>query len=214
MTNTRNCQTITAILAIDFDLFPRRLGKTETYGLSLMDIGGGSYVFSSGFVSSQARFGKKTGEEENFKARRIPRLVALGVARLAATAAVGYHASGRASTVGIGIFLHAGARQTAGSGGTGRWRRLDGNGDRGDVSVRSRDGGALGAWLLQDPMSGCIRRFVTSRGGSSPESRGNFSSIGYLCVYLGAASLGKMFLFSRKDGVGSFGKWLRDERFR
>ena len=205
--------TITAILAIDFDLFPRRLGKTETYGLSLMDVGGGSYVFSSGFVSSLARFGEENERGRKFQKRGgFLALVALGVARLAATTAVGYHTVeseyGRYwnfffTLALVKLLASAAPRDRVASTATAIAAMYQ--------CALLANGGALGAWILQDPRERAhpqVRHLA--RWFLSVNREGIFSSIGYLCIYLGAASFGKMFLFSRKDGVGSFGKWLRD----
>ena len=47
--------TCISILAIDFPIFPRKLGKTETFGISLMDVGVGTFIVSSALTSKFAR---------------------------------------------------------------------------------------------------------------------------------------------------------------
>ena len=49
--------TVVCILAVDFKVFPRELAKTEWFGVSLMDIGTGIFIFSSALTSSYARSG-------------------------------------------------------------------------------------------------------------------------------------------------------------
>ncbi|KAG2124919.1 GWT1-domain-containing protein [Suillus cothurnatus] len=44
--------TVLSILTVDFPVFPHFLAKCETYGVSLMDISVGSFVFSQGIVSA------------------------------------------------------------------------------------------------------------------------------------------------------------------
>jgi phosphatidylinositol glycan class W len=56
--------TALSILAVDFQIFPRRFAKTEKYGVSLMDIGVGAFVASHAFKATKANYNKKP--DENF----------------------------------------------------------------------------------------------------------------------------------------------------
>lgn len=47
--------TCICILAVDFRIFPRRFAKTETFGLSLMDVGTSMFIISSALTSRYAR---------------------------------------------------------------------------------------------------------------------------------------------------------------
>ncbi|KAF9973019.1 Glucosaminyl phosphatidylinositol (GlcN-PI) nositol acylation protein [Actinomortierella ambigua] len=85
--------TCIAILAVDFPVFPRRFSKVEVYGASLMDLGVGSFVFSSGVVSARGYLKKEklpfTSQMWMAFRTSIPLLV-LGFARLIATKGVDY----------------------------------------------------------------------------------------------------------------------------
>eukprot|EP00055_Hartaetosiga_balthica_P008134 m.29252 g.29252 ORF g.29252 m.29252 type:complete len:489 (-) comp6135_c0_seq1:321-1787(-) len=88
--------TVVAILAVDFNIFPRRFAKTETYGISLMDMGVGAMVFAAGFVSvntmssKRNTINKKMWVSSHLFKRATP-LLLLGFARLIAVKATAYH---------------------------------------------------------------------------------------------------------------------------
>ena len=59
--------TAACILAVDFQVYPRRFSKTETFGYGLMDIGVGSFVFAGGLVSQEARKGAEGSKKRYVK---------------------------------------------------------------------------------------------------------------------------------------------------
>jgi phosphatidylinositol glycan class W len=72
LSSFRSCMmlsTIICILAVDFTVFPRHNAKTESFGMSLMDLGVGTFVFSLAVVSPTAR--KATKFKSQHKSRRI-----------------------------------------------------------------------------------------------------------------------------------------------
>ena len=85
--------TACAILAVDFHAFPRRYAKTETYGISLMDLGVGGAVFSSGLVAGAPSKLAKAPKAGDLWA--APVLIALGLGRVVTVKATNYveHAS-------------------------------------------------------------------------------------------------------------------------
>jgi phosphatidylinositol glycan class W len=84
--------TCIAILAVDFDSFPRRLAKTETYGVSLMDAGVGSVLLTQAMVSPLARNPSCSTGKRLFSAilSSIP-LLLIGGVRIIGTRAADYH---------------------------------------------------------------------------------------------------------------------------
>ncbi|KZO94705.1 GWT1-domain-containing protein [Calocera viscosa TUFC12733] len=85
--------TVLSILACDFPVFPRALGKTSIKGWSLMDVGVGSFVLSSGLAAARSlvpRPGGKGGAGVGKTLRRQLPLLALALARVVAVKALHY----------------------------------------------------------------------------------------------------------------------------
>lgn len=77
--------TCIAILAVDFAVFPRELAKTETTGISVMDIGVGNFIVASAIASKFARGKAASGKWQYFI------VLALGVGRMVVLKAINYH---------------------------------------------------------------------------------------------------------------------------
>ena len=82
--------TIVAILAVDFNIFPRHYMKTHKFGASVMDIGVGAFVAANAFASSDAKYKNLFLSLPKLLKKVFPLLV-VGFIRWASTAATGYH---------------------------------------------------------------------------------------------------------------------------
>ncbi|CAL8363657.1 unnamed protein product [Lota lota] len=89
-----NVKTAISILAVDFNVFPRRYAKTELYGTGVMDFGVGAYIFANALVSPEARGKTIIGSKINHIAKQLMTvwpLLVLGLVRLASLKMTGYH---------------------------------------------------------------------------------------------------------------------------
>jgi len=92
--------TCVCILAVDFEIFPRRFAKAENWGTSLMDMGVGSFVFGAGVVSARQQLKDEVQEGGARKSTFFKRfndslrhslpLLALGFVRLYSVKASNY----------------------------------------------------------------------------------------------------------------------------
>ncbi|CAO1622992.1 unnamed protein product [Sympodiomycopsis kandeliae] len=200
--------TIVCILAVDFPVFDRVLGKCETWGTSLMDLGVGSFVFSLGVVSASPYL-------DTAKARRravLPTLMkdlkksaplfALGLIRVISVKLTSYPEHVTEYGVHWNFFLTLAVIPILKT-------SIDG--------VRRIVGGRWSTWgLLVAIVHQCVLTFTPVQGwvlGSTPRiesilsanREGIVSLPGYLSIMLLAIDLG-MYILARKDPYQAFRK--------
>lgn len=89
--------TCISIMAVDFNIFPRRFAKVETWGTSLMDLGVGSFVFSMGLISARTYLRQLYDSKFNYSKTVLKSIKTsvpiflLGLVRLISTKSVDYH---------------------------------------------------------------------------------------------------------------------------
>lgn len=92
--------TCVCILAVDFNIFPRRFAKVENWGTSLMDMGVGSFVFGAGLIAAKQQLKDEAQENTSIRSSFLQRfnnslrhslpLLALGFIRLYSVKASNY----------------------------------------------------------------------------------------------------------------------------
>eukprot|EP01121_Diplochlamys_sp_Union-15-3_P009591 TRINITY_DN2614_c0_g1_i4.p1 TRINITY_DN2614_c0_g1~~TRINITY_DN2614_c0_g1_i4.p1 ORF type:complete len:316 (+),score=12.72 TRINITY_DN2614_c0_g1_i4:401-1348(+) len=85
--------TCLSILAVDFPIFPRKFAKTESYGVSLMDIGVGSFIISFAMVSNIARDSHSSNRFASLliAVKNITPVFIFGIIRLILVKSTNYH---------------------------------------------------------------------------------------------------------------------------
>ncbi|XP_052690321.1 phosphatidylinositol-glycan biosynthesis class W protein-like isoform X1 [Crassostrea angulata] len=81
--------TAICILAVDFNVFPRRFCKAETFGTGLMDTGVGLFIVANGIVSPESRNKEKVSSLKSSLLSSLP-LIVLGLGRVVSTKGVNY----------------------------------------------------------------------------------------------------------------------------
>lgn len=88
---TINLITVVCILGVDFEIFPRKFGKSGDYGFGLMDVGVGLFVASNGVVSSDRRGGSLSLKKMLGVVVSCLPIIVLGVGRYFVLKLINYH---------------------------------------------------------------------------------------------------------------------------
>ena len=87
------CVTSIAILAVDFQVFPRTSAKTDKFGVSFMDLGASLFVISSALTSAWSRdgnYGTANARHRKGSPKKRWMILALGFSRLVAVKLLEY----------------------------------------------------------------------------------------------------------------------------
>ncbi|RKO93619.1 GWT1-domain-containing protein, partial [Blyttiomyces helicus] len=177
--------TIACILAVDFQVFPRRFAKTETFGTSLMDLGVGAFIFSGGVVAGP----RLLADTDDF----MPRLsksfrtaspvLLLGIVRMILTKGVNYQEHVTEYGVHWNFFITLGLVPIF----VALFRALNSNVDLGRLGLRVAlvymaclRIGNLEDYILNAPRDNIINM----------NREGICSFFGYLAIFLFAAEIG------------------------
>ncbi|CAM8885149.1 unnamed protein product [Rhodiola kirilowii] len=191
--------TCLCILAVDFNIFPRRYAKTETYGSSLMDLGVGSFVLANALVSREAR-NMATSNWKTAITSTSP-LVILGIGRLVSTMGVNYQVHVGEYGVHWNFFFTLAAVAILTS----------------FVKIPPKYCGILGSVILfgyQIWLNHGLNSYLLSdeRGDDiiSQNKEGIFSVVGYWGMYLVGVQLGGYLFFGYQNSPSRSISWTRN----
>uniref|UniRef100_A0A7N0TAJ2 Phosphatidylinositol-glycan biosynthesis class W protein n=1 Tax=Kalanchoe fedtschenkoi TaxID=63787 RepID=A0A7N0TAJ2_KALFE len=194
--------TCLCILAVDFNIFPRRYAKTETYGSSLMDLGVGSFVLANALVSREAR-NLATPNWKTAITSTSP-LIILGIGRLISTTVVNYQVHVGEYGVHWNFFFTLAAVAILTS----------------VIRIPSKYCGVLGSLILfgyQVWLSLGLRSYLLSdkRGPGiiSQNKEGIFSVVGYWGMYLVGVQLGSYLFFGCQTTPSRSSRWTRNRLY-
>ncbi len=207
--------TCLAILAVDFPIFPRRFAKVETWGTSLMDLGVGSFVFSSGLVSASTPTSRRGGsstfaQKMSGSLRTAAPVLVLGLVRLVITKQIDYPEHVSEYGVHWNFFFTLGMLPpfVAAISPIADYRRPL-------LEVVGVSLAGIYEWLLSDsggnvaPLKAYI--LTAPRDGLLSQNReGIFSFIGYLAIFLagnGAGTYCRSRTLSRRDILIRLAGW-------
>eukprot|EP00802_Teleaulax_amphioxeia_P012920 Tamp_12966.p1 GENE.Tamp_12966~~Tamp_12966.p1 ORF type:complete len:582 (-),score=75.64 Tamp_12966:16-1761(-) len=194
--STMMLATCIAILAVDFQSFPRRFSKTEAFGVSLMDAGVGAVLLSQATVSPLTRHSGAAASQRIASAvlSSSPLLV-LGGVRIAGTIAADYHTHVTEYGVHWNFFFTLAVISIVGNA-----LPLQGmQAGIGAVAIAGAYQYALTATDLQEYILSAPRTDLLSAN-----REGVFGCIGYASVFFSGVALGKLVFGAHR----SPGKWM------